>query len=83
MFTGAQTRYDHRSFLKPIYFTWMLKAVVNYAQPITRWRHRVHDQKVVLNKLFLLHERFVISPCIFTPSCLAAFKFWIAINRIC
>jgi len=30
--------------------------------PITRWRHKTHEQKVVLNKLFLLHDfLFVIS----------------------
>jgi len=40
-------------------------AVVNYALLISRWRHRAHDQKVVLNKLFFLHDiQFVIFPCI-------------------
>jgi len=69
-------RYDHSvsSFMKPNYFTWMLKAVVIYAKPNTRWRHGAHYKKMVLNKtiLVLLHDfRSVISPII-TPWSLPA-----------
>jgi len=39
----------------------MLIAVVNYAQPITRWRHTAHDKKMVLNKLLLLHDFRLLS----------------------
>jgi len=48
-------RYDHSSSMKPIYFLWMSIAVVNYAKPNTRWRHRAHKQMVnLLNKIFLI-----------------------------
>jgi len=29
---------------------------MNSTLPITKWRHRVHDQNATLNKLFLLHD---------------------------
>jgi len=48
--------------MKPIYFTWTLIAVVNYARAITRWRKGVHKQKVVgiLNKLFILFAQYAV-----------------------